>query len=598
MICLKCNKKYPSGKNYCANCGEPLVEEPKQVKMEAPNTGRVCRVCNKVYRPEAKFCGQCGGPLEPSEAPVVAESVPTPVPTPTPAPEPAPMLSSTPEPAPAPMPTPAPVPIPTPTPMSAESVFGNDDQATVMHNSAPVPEVPEPVFGNDDQATVMHNSAPVPEVLESVYGNDDQATVMHNSAPDPVGTTSTGSAVNLNHHEVPEIKSLNAEFTSETKTTQKRKSKESPDVKVIVLTVVAILLFLLIVGLGLLIFKSGMFSSKSKKGDKEEKTTEVIEQEEEISLEEIAALLSDADELVELGLEQIESDETVYDGLNSLEEAIETYLEKLPEIGDPDYIVDKIDIAYSAYQTAVYSRVSMLNENAIGGVDTGSRFEQMIEDLEYAIAIGDKIADAGFEVNYEDIEALIDEIREEYPKRVIEEFNTYSGEKLVDGNWSRTETYNLMCGNEDMVGTEGMFDPDDFDDPVHTRYCFALAYYQVKLLNKAVHEEKTQTPGAAAKSIAGILPAVDYSPLLISQYVAFRKEAGLDCEEAELALNDVKTYLNDDYGIDIDAIGWEHFWYFNELGSDSSETVADGDWNGVTPESRQWIRERLSAVSY
>lgn len=552
MICLKCNKKYPSGKNYCANCGEPLVEEPKQVKMEAPNTGRVCRVCNKVYRPEAKFCGQCGGPLEPSEAPVVAESVPTPVPTPTPAPEPAPMLSSTPEPAPAPMPTPAPVPIPTPTPMSAESVFGNDNQDTVMHNSA----------------------------------------------PDPVGTTSTGSAVNLNHHEVPEIKSLNAEFTSETKTTQKRKSKESPDVKVIVLTVVAILLFLLIVGLGLLIFKSGMFSSKSKKGDKEEKTTEVIEQEEEISLEEIAALLSDADELVELGLEQIESDETVYDGLNSLEEAIETYLEKLPEIGDPDYIVDKIDIAYSAYQTAVYSRVSMLNENAIGGVDTGSRFEQMIEDLEYAIAIGDKIADAGFEVNYEDIEALIDEIREEYPKRVIEEFNTYSGEKLVDGNWSRTETYNLMCGNEDMVGTEGMFDPDDFDDPVHTRYCFALAYYQVKLLNKAVHEEKTQTPGAAAKSIAGILQAVDYSPLLISQYVAFRKEAGLDCEEAELALNDVKTYLNDDYGIDIDAIGWEHFWYFNELGSDSSETVADGDWNGVTPESRQWIRERLSAVSY
>ena len=222
----------------------------------------------------------------------------------------------------------------------------------------------------------------------------------------------------------------------------------------------------------------------------------------------------------------------------------------------------------------------------------------MIEDLEHAIDIGDRIGNAGFEVDYEDIAALIDEIKEEYPKRVIEEFNKYSGEKLVDGNWSRTEAYNLMCGNEDMAGTEGMFDADNFDDPVHTRYCFALAYYQVKLLNKAVHEEKTQTPGAAAQSIAGILPVVDYSPLLVSQYIGFCKEAELDYTEAESALNDVKNYLNDNYGIDIDEIGWEHFWYFNEIGSDSSQTVADGNWNGVTPESRQWIRNRLSAVSY
>lgn len=549
MICPKCKKEYFGMEKYCVKCGMRLVEKSRPVAKEAkPVLGDDAQKTIMHNNTPAQMSAFGNDAQET----VMHNSMPAQMPA-----------------------------------------FGNDAQETVMHNSMPAQR---PVFGNDAQETVMHNSMPV---QTSAFGNDEQATVMHSSVPTPTPIPVATDSSDHEHRKVTEIKSFNQiPVIDGMKTTQKIQGRKSSGVKTVVLIIVAILFFVLAGGTGFLIIKSGIISQVFNKDHAEKRPMEEQVQEDEINLEELNALLSEADELLKLGMEQIESDETIYDGLNHLEDAIAAYLEKLSELNDPDFLADKIDIAYSAYQTAVYSRVSMLNENAIGGADTGARFDQMIEDLKHAIALGNKIEDAGFEVDYEDIEALIDEVRTEYPKRVIEEFNTYSGEKLLDGNWSRTEAYNLMCGNEDMVGTEGMFDADDFDDPVHTRYCFALAYYQIKLLNKAVHEEKTQTPGAAAQSIAGVLPAVDYSPLLVSQYIGFRKEAELDYGEAEEALNDVKVYLKDGYGIDIDEIGWEHFWYFNEIGSDSSQTVADGDWNGVTPESRQWIRDRLSSVSY
>ena len=41
----------------------------------------------------------------------------------------------------------------------------------------------------------------------------------------------------------------------------------------------------------------------------------------------------------------------------------------------------------------------------------------------------------------------------------------------------------------------------------------------------------------------------------------------------------------------------DHFWYFNDFGEYSGD-MEDGSTNGVTPENRQWIRDRMANVTF
>ena len=70
--------------------------------------------------------------------------------------------------------------------------------------------------------------------------------------------------------------------------------------------------------------------------------------------------------------------------------------------------------------------------------------------------------------------------------------------------------------------------------------------------------------------------------------------AGEGCFEVETAYNKIVQHIYDTQdiriGVDFDL---EHFWYFNDFGAYSVD-----DTNGVTSETRQWIRDYMENVDF
>ena len=82
--------------------------------------------------------------------------------------------------------------------------------------------------------------------------------------------------------------------------------------------------------------------------------------------------------------------------------------------------------------------------------------------------------------------------------------------------------------------------------------------------------------------------------MMIHYYITYMRDAGEDCSEVEAAYNNIVAHLEETQGIRIGVdVALDHFWYFNDFG-----TYSVDDMNGVTQENRQWIRDRMSAVTF
>jgi hypothetical protein len=170
---------------------------------------------------------------------------------------------------------------------------------------------------------------------------------------------------------------------------------------------------------------------------------------------------------------------------------------------------------------------------------------------------------------------------------MIETFNEFTTRE----QWSRTEAWNLMSSADQM------FDSDDMDNPIRTRYEYALAYYIQKEAETQVNEGTITSKGAAQK-IARVLEDTDYNLMLIYEYMYYMDDAGEDYSEVEDAYYEVLYQIYDTQGIDLTYdIDIYQFWSFNNF-DEYSDTVEDGDYNGLSSENREYARELFSQISF
>ena len=180
--------------------------------------------------------------------------------------------------------------------------------------------------------------------------------------------------------------------------------------------------------------------------------------------------------------------------------------------------------------------------------------------------------------------AARDEFDTTYTSKIINTFNEFTSR----ATWSRTESWNLMSATAD-----NMFDPSDLDNPVRLRYAYALAWWTQKQIETEMNSGTITAKGAAIK-IANLIDVMDYNPMMIHYYITYMEEFGEDCTEVASAYNDIVEHLAQTQGIRIgEDIPLDHFWYFNDFGTYSVDST-----NGVTPENRQWIRDRMSSVVF
>ena len=286
--------------------------------------------------------------------------------------------------------------------------------------------------------------------------------------------------------------------------------------------------------------------------------------------------LADADALVDTGKGKIEKPEELISGMDDIRSAMEQYKSLGEEYGISDAVSEHMGKAYDAYVSAVIKHKDLMaGQELSGGI-----YAQITGEFDEAASYAEELAGAGFDVDVSLLESERDGFANSYRDRVIRTFNEFTNRD----SWSRTEAWNLM---DDM---DMMFASDDLDDPIRLRYCYALAWWTQRQCEEELNAGTITAKGAAQK-IAGIIEITDYNPMLIDYYIYYMHAAGQDCPEVEQAFSEVVERI-EAQGLRED-VDLAHFWYFNDFGEYSVD-----DTNGVTTENRQWIRERMSSVTF
>lgn len=315
----------------------------------------------------------------------------------------------------------------------------------------------------------------------------------------------------------------------------------------------------------------------------EEESTEATT-EEETSTIDADEFFAEADTLAETGKGQIAVDAEIVDGMNNLNAAIREYASKAEEAGDISLAVDRINDAYVSYITAIVRHKDMLSASTL----SGAIYKQILIEMDDAAALGDDLAAKGYEVDYSSLTSAKDEFIKSYTDKVVSAFDEFT----TRPQWSRTESWNLMSETAD-----NMFDTADLDNPLRLRYAYALSWWIQKQIETELQNGTITAKGAAIK-IGGMIQTMDYNPMMIDYYINYMNEAGEDCTEVSQAYDDIVNQLSQTQGFVLGQdISLDHFWYFNDFGEYSGD-IADGDANGVTPENRQWIRDRMANVEF
>ncbi|MBQ6787697.1 MAG: zinc ribbon domain-containing protein [Lachnospiraceae bacterium] len=311
----------------------------------------------------------------------------------------------------------------------------------------------------------------------------------------------------------------------------------------------------------------------------EETTESVTEEEEEIEIN-VDELFAEADTLLTTGKSQISVDAEIVNGMNNLSAAIDQFVAKAEEVGDASLAADGVTEAYTSYVTAVIRHKDMLNSSTL----SGAIYAQVMMEINDVVDLGDELIAKGYSIDTASLIAVRDEFDTTYTSKIINTFNEFTSR----ATWSRTESWNLMSATAD-----NMFDPSDLDNPVRLRYAYALAWWTQKQIETEMNSGTITAKGAAIK-IANLIDVMDYNPMMIHYYITYMEEFGEDCTEVASAYNDIVEHLAQTQGIRIgEDIPLDHFWYFNDFGTYSVDST-----NGVTPENRQWIRDRMSSVVF
>ena len=548
MKCPKCQSEIKDNAKFWTKCGCNLAEELAKMKPAAPQQpvqpqaqkDKVCVKCGAPIKPGARFCTKCGTPVaQPAPVQPTVEA-PKPAPTPVqPTQTPQPKAATPVQPAPTPQPKAAtPVqPAPTPQPKAV---------TPVQPTPAPQPKAAMPV---------QPTPAPQPKAAAPVKPAPTQ--------PKPA------SAPN--------------------KQPKPAKPKSDEKASPALIAIVVILAVLVIVsGIVCFLVWNGTISlpfggsAVEKTVDDEESTEATTEA--ETGTVDADELFAETDTLAETGKGQIAVDAEIVDGMNNLNTAIQEYASKAEEAGDISLAVDRINDAYISYITAIVRHKDMLSASTL----SGAIYKQILIEMDDAAALGDDLAAKGYEVDYSSLTSAKDEFIKSYTDKVVSAFDEFTNRP----QWSRTESWNLMSETAD-----NMFDTADLDNPLRLRYAYALSWWIQKQIETELQNGTITAKGAAIK-IGGMIQTMDYNPMMIDYYVNYMNEAGEDCTEVSQAYDDIVNQLSQTQGFVLGQdIPLDHFWYFNDFGEYAGD-VEDGTTNGVTPENRQWIRDRMANVTF
>ena len=548
MKCPKCQSEIKDNAKFCTKCGCNLAEELAKMKPAAPQQpvqpqvqqDKVCVKCGAPIKLGARFCTKCGTP--------VAQPAPVQPTVEAPKPAPAPVQpTQTPQPK-----APAPVqPTQTPQPKAATPV----QPAPTPQPKAATPVQPAPTPQPKAAMPVQPTPAPQPKAAAPVKPAPTQ--------PKPA------SAPN--------------------KQPKPAKPKSDEKASPALIAIVVILAVLVIVsGIVCFLVWNGTISlpfggsAVEKTVDDEESTEATTEA--ETGTVDADELFAETDTLAETGKGQIAVDAEIVDGMNNLNTAIQEYASKAEEAGDISLAVDRINDAYISYITAIVRHKDMLSASTL----SGAIYKQILIEMDDAAALGDDLAAKGYEVDYSSLTSAKDEFIKSYTDRIVAAFDEFTKGQM----WSRTECWNLMSETPD-----NMFDNSDLDNPLRLRYAYALSWWIQKQIESELASGTITTKGAAIK-IGGMIETMDYNPMMINYYISYMNDAGEDCSEVSQAYDDIVNQLSQTQGIVIGQdIPLDHFWYFNDFGEYSGD-MEDGSTNGVTPENRQWIRDRMANVTF
>ena len=374
------------------------------------------------------------------------------------------------------------------------------------------------------------------------------------------------------------------------KSTQKPAKSKDDEKASPALIIVVVVLAVLVIASGIVCFLvwNGTISlpfggTVTEETTDEEESTEATT-EAETSTVDVDELFAETDTLAETGKGQIAVDAEIVDGMNNLNAAIQEYASKAEEAGDISLAVDRINDAYVAYITAIVRHKDMLSASTL----SGAIYKQILIEMDDAAALGDDLAAKGYEVDYSSLTSAKDEFINAYTGKIVAAFDEFT----TRPQWSRTESWNLMSETVD-----NMFDTSDLDNPLRLRYAYALSWWIQKQIETELQSGTITAKGAAIK-IGGMIQTMDYNPMMINYYINYMNEAGEDCTEVSQAYDDIVNQLSQTQGFVLGQdIPLDHFWYFNDFGEYAGD-VEDGTTNGVTPENRQWIRDRMANVEF
>lgn len=550
MKCPKCQNEIIGNAKFCTKCGCNLAEvmaNEKQVMKP------VCVKCGAELMPGAKFCTKCGTPTASAAPSAPAES--TPVTLAKPATPVTPTATAAPS---APTPVTPSAPIAASTPVTSTPVT---PAAPIAASTATAPKAVTPVT----PAAPIAASAPAPMASAPYQNGFQPAPERANNVP----TEQTGK-----------------KKAKKEKAPKQPKEQEKAGAGLIV---AAVILGVLVVASGVVCFLVWNGTIALPTGDKTV-TVEVTEEETESTSEEdtsdvsvdvnVDELFAEEDELLTTAKSQIAVDAEIVNGMNNLEAVINQSVAKAEEAGDANLAADRVTDAYLSYVTAVSKHKDMLD----GSTLSGGIYGQVMMELEDAIALGDELTSKGYTVDTASLVSTKDEFDKAYTDKIIDTFDEFTSREA----WSRTESWNLMSETAD-----NMFDPSDLDNPIRLRYAYALSWWTQKQIETELANGTITAKGAAIK-IANLIDVMDYNPMMINYYIDYMHEAGEDCAEVEDAYEDIVEQIAQTQGLTIgEDVPLDHFWYFNDFVTHSVDST-----NGVTQENREWIRDRMSSVTF
>lgn len=361
------------------------------------------------------------------------------------------------------------------------------------------------------------------------------------------------------------------------------KKKEKTNVGLIIAAVILSVLIIASAVVCVLVWKGTISLPFFDKGiETSEETETEASTEEDVTGEAIDTdeYFADADALLEKGKSQIVVDAEIVNGMESLKSAINEFVAKAEETEDALIADERVADAYASYVTAVTKHKDMMSGQTL----SGGIYSQIMIEFNDAIAMGEELAAKGYTIDTASVISARDEFDTSYTEKILLTFNEFTTREA----WSRTEAWNLMADTAD-----NMFDPSDLDNPIRLRYAYALSWWTEKQIETEINNGTITAKGAAIK-IGNLMEAMDYNPMMLYYYLIFMDEAGEDCREAGDAFLEIMERLEETQGLVINEdVMIDHFWYFNDFGDYSVD-----DKNGVTPENRQWIRDRMSLVTF